>query len=153
MNTVAPAVALYITTLVASVALPTTNSTVTLQARVDAPTALPAGGPQALEGYAVVSHDRGTTRLALGTIGNVQMDARGDTTEIRSLQAGGVITNDGHVSRWSGVFISQPSAGLGYAGPTHLDRYDYITFDNGWSLRPDGDRLLLCPPSGSCRAF
>ena len=31
--------------------------------------------------------------------------------------------------------------------------FDYITFDNGWSIRPSGTALLLCPPTGDCRAF
>lgn len=124
-----------------------------VQSRITAPIAVKDGGPQALEGYCAVSHDRGTTRLALGTIGNVEMNARGQTIEIRSMQAGGVITNDGHVARWSGLYLSRPVAGEGYTGPTHVDRYDYVTFDNGWSIRPDGDRLLVCDTQNVCHSL
>lgn len=150
---------LFVQQLYTAVALPSAQNTVGVQSVISSPLALPDGGPQALEGWTTVSHDRGTTRTAIGTIGNVEMNARGDVTEIRSLQAGGAVTNDGHVGLWSGLSLSQPRAGTGlsggapYTGPVHIDRYDYITFDNGWSIRPDGAKLLICDPQHVCRGF
>jgi hypothetical protein len=134
-------------------AVGTGQTTVGVQSVIDQPVENPAGGPQALEGYTRLSHSRGTVRLALGTIGNVELNAHGDTTLVRSLQAGGVITNDGPVQQWSGLFLSKPVAGEGYRGSTNVKRYDYITFDNGWSIRPDGKNLLICTPANTCRPF
>ncbi len=132
-----------------------TGSFVGVQSLVEAPLAMPDGGPQGLEGYVRLSHDRGTTALAIGTIGNVELNARGSVTAIRSLQSGGVITNSGHVDRWSGLYLTHPRAGLGYTGPVNIARYDYITFDNGWSLRPTADNAALevCSPQNVCHAF
>lgn len=144
-------VGLYVQTLLLAVC--GSETAVGLQSRISSPLAVEQGGPQALEGYTILSHDRGNTRLAFGSLGNVEMNARGTTTEIRSMQAGGVITADGRVSRWSGLYLSRPRAGEGYDGPVNVDRYDYITFDNGWSIRPDGDRLQICDKSGVCRGL
>jgi hypothetical protein len=106
------------------------------------------GGPQALEGYTQIAHQSGTVALALGTIGNVEVAGRGRTTEVRSMQAGGVITGDGSVQHWSGITLSRPQAVNGARGS--VDRYDYITFDNGWSIRPDGEKLLICDRDSAC---
>lgn len=124
-----------------------------VQSRTSALVAMPDGGPQALEGYTTIAHDRGLVKLALGTIGNVEMNARGDVAMVRSLQAGGVVTNDGRVQQWSGLYLSRPRAGEGYAGAVNVQRFDYVTFDNGWSIRPDGDRLLICDSKGICRGL
>lgn len=134
-------------------AIGTSQTTVGLQSVIDQPVENRAGGPQALEGYTRISHTRGSVKLAIGTIGNVEMNARGDVETMRSLQAGGVITSDGRVKQATGLFLSKPVAGEGYQGPVNVDRYDYVTFDNGWSIRPDGKRLLLCDPENVCRAF
>jgi hypothetical protein len=144
-------VGLYVQTLFTAVCGPST--TVGVQSRISAPVAVEDGGPQALEGYTTLAHNRGNTRLAFGVVGNVEMNARGTTTEIRSMQAGGVVTADGHVKEWVGLALSRPRAGEGYQGPVHIDRYDYIRFDNGWSIRPDGDKLLICDKAGVCRGL
>ena len=107
------------------------------------------GGPQALEGYTQVAHQSGTVGLALGTIGNVEVAGSGNTTEVRSMQAGGVITGNGSVQHWTGIALSRPQAVNGARGS--IERYDYITFDNGWSIRPDGERLLICNRDSVCR--
>ena len=111
----------------------------------------PDGGPQALEGYTVVQHDVGTVALAIGTIGNVELAGAGRTKEARSLQAGGVITGSGVTERWVGLAISQPQPADGATG--RIERREYVAFDNGWSIRPDGARLLICDPQSQCRAF
>lgn len=111
----------------------------------------PDGGPQALEGYTVLQHDVGTVAMAHGTLGNIEFAGAGRTKQARSLQAGGVITGSGVVEHWSGLYLSQPQASHGATG--RIERRDYITFDNGWSLRPRGEQLLICDPSGGCRAF
>lgn len=133
----------------------TASSTVGVQSRMTQRVASP-GGPQALEGYTLVAHDRGSVALAIGTIGNVEMNGAGNVGFIRGLQSGGVVTGPGRVGVWSGLFLSQPRARASappYVGPVNIERYDYITFDNGWSIRPNGDALILCNPLGNCRAF
>jgi hypothetical protein len=107
------------------------------------------GGPQALEGYTQLAHESGTVALALGTIGNVEVAGRGQTNEVRSMQAGGVITGDGSVAHWSGITLSRPVPVKGARGS--IQRYDYITFDNGWSIRPDGEKLMICNRDSVCR--
>ena len=144
-------VGLYVQTMFTAVCGSTT--TVGVQSRISSPVAVPTGGPQALEGYTTIAHDRGNTRLAFGTIGNVEMNGRGTVTEIRSMQAGGVVTNDGRVKHWIGLALSTPRAGEGYTGPANIDKFDYIKFDNGWSIRPDGDRLLICDKTDVCRGM
>jgi len=144
---------LYIARKVTTTASQTMANSVGLQSVIDALLALPDGGPQALEGYTKIAHDRGNTRLALGIIGNVEMNGHGDVAEVRSLQAGGVVTNNGHVRLWTGLYLDRPKAGEGYAGPVNIERVDYITFDNGWSIRPNGSDLTICRPSGECRPF
>jgi hypothetical protein len=133
------------------VAVTGARSSVAMQSVIEQLTPTPDGGPQALEGYTKIAHDRGLVRLALGTIGNVEMNGAGDVEEIRSMQAGGVVTNRGRVKHWTGMYFSRPRAGLGYTGAANIDVYDYATFDNGWSIRPAGDRLLFCDPQGDCR--
>ena len=111
--------------------------------------ALPDGGPQALEGYTYVAHPSGVTRLALGTIGNVEIAGAGATQEVRSLQAGGVISGTGPVGEWVGLYISLPRAAEG-----QVQTYSPIKFDNGWRFVAEGEALYLCPPRGAaCRAF
>jgi hypothetical protein len=129
------------------------GTTVGLMSRVQAPLAMEQGSVQGIEGYVKLEHDRGNTKLAIGSIGNVENNARGTTTMVRSVQAGGGVTNDGTVQQWSGVFISRPVAADGYDGPVNVKRFDYITFDNGWSIRPDGKRLQLCDPDNVCRGL
>jgi hypothetical protein len=127
------------------------RSTVGRQSLIQQLAAAPDGGPQALEGYTLIAHDRGLVRLAIGTIGNVEMNGAGDVDEIRSMQSGGVITNGGHVAHWTGHHFARPTRGPGYTGPINVDVIDYVTFDNGWAIRPSGERLLFCDPRGECR--
>lgn len=110
---------------------------------------LPDGGPQALEGYTYVAHPSGVTRLAIGTIGNVEIAGAGTTREVRSMQAGGVISGSGPVDEWVGLYISLPRA-----QPGQVQTYSPIKFDNGWRFVAEGEALYLCPPKGAaCRAF
>ena len=80
---------LFVARRVTTTASRTMANSVGLQSVIDAPLALPDGGPQALEGYTKIAHDRGITRLALGIIGNVEMNGHGDVAEVRTLQGGG----------------------------------------------------------------
>lgn len=113
------------------------------------------GGPQALEGYTVVKHEIGTVRLVMGTIGNIELGG-GSRTVVESavaLQGGLVVTGPGYVAHATSLSLVQPRAHGGYTGGVNLGRVDYITFDNGWSIRPDGDQLSICDPKGMCRHF
>lgn len=151
-QTMAP---LSVRTLLTSFADAGSASTVGVQSHITQQTDS-IGGPQALEGYTLVAHDRGTVALALGTIGNVEQNGAGDVNRIASLQGGGVVTGPGRVHQWSALSLFQPRArrsAPAYTGPVNIDRFDYITFDNGWSIRPNGDQLQLCDPRGICRAF
>jgi hypothetical protein len=109
-------------------------------------TALPQGGPQGLEGYVYLSHPTGTTRLAIGTIGNVEVAGTGDVQEVRSLQAGGVLTGRGRVGRWTGLMIAVPHK-------ADIREVVDIQFSNGWSLRANGDNLELWDTKGIVRLF
>lgn len=108
------------------------------------------GGPEALEGFTRVN-TRGSVRLALGTIGNIEQAGSGDLIEARSLQAGGVFTGSGRVGRWVGLFIDKPKIkGSGAAVPSaQLPDYRAIQFANGLYLTPDTQDgvpvLKLCP--------
>jgi len=127
------------------------SSTVGRQVFLEQLGAAPAGGPQALEGYVKIAHDRGVVALAIGAIGNVEQNGAGDVTEIRSTQSGGVVTGPGRVHHWTGHYFAQPRRAANYTGAVNLDVVDYATFDNGWAIRPSGDRLLICDPRGECR--
>lgn len=134
---------------------PRAFSTVAVQAHITQRRAS-AGGPQALEGYTLLDHDAGSVRLALGTIGNVEVHGAGAVAEIASLQAGGVVTGPGHVGVWSGLKIVRPAARTSapaYLGPVNIDQFNDITFSNGWTIRTAGAGLNLCDPRGICRAF
>lgn len=102
------------------------------------------GGPQALEGYTLVD-TRGSVRLAHGTIGNIEQAGDGDLIEARPLQSGGVVTGQGRVSRWIGLFIDKPKE----ARAGQVADYRAIQFSNGLFLTPDmqdGKPILkLCP--------
>ena len=114
-----------------------------------------AGGPQALEGYTAVNHAIGTVRLVMGTIGNIELGG-GSRTVVQyatALQGGLVVTGAGRVDHATSLTLIQPRAHGDYTGPVNVGRVDYITFDNGWSIRPDGDRLLICDKMDVCRAF
>lgn len=127
------------------------HSTVGRQVLITQLAAAPDGGPQALEGYTRVAHDRGIVRLAIGAIGNVEQNGAGDVDEVRSMQSGGVVTAPGRVHHWVSHYFARPRARRGYVGAVNVDVFDYAAFDNGWSIRPDGDRLLFCSPRGECR--
>jgi Chaperone of endosialidase len=88
-------------------------------------TALPAAGPQALEGYALVEHASGTTALAIGTIGNMEIAAQGATTLARAVQAGVIITSTGGGTD-AACFDAEP-AGRAFGGSG--------TFTNGYGLK------------------
>jgi hypothetical protein len=126
-------------------------STVNVQSVIHQQTASLEGGPQAFEGYTLIEHDRGTVNIAIGTIGNVEQNGAGEVNDIRSMQAGGVVTGPGRVHHWAGLSISAPRARSDYKGAVNIERYDYVDFDNGWSIRPDGKRLLICDPKNICR--
>lgn len=99
-------------------------------------------GWQARKVLASVTVATGGTAIAnIGDAGNIP--------EVRSLEVGAAITGAGHVNHWTGIFLAQPRGAT--TKPAQIDRVDYVTFDNGWSIRPDRDRLLLCAPNGSCR--
>lgn len=110
------------------------------------------GGPQALEGYTTVAHPRGTVALAIGTIGNVELAGAGDVASARALQGGIVINGPGIVDHATSLFLAAPQRIDGYTGPVRINRADWITFgSSGWSIRPDGDRILLCDAQDRCR--
>lgn len=115
----------------------------------------PSGGPQALEGYAVVQHRAGTVQLAIGTLGNIELAGAAGTETERAVALGGglVVAGPGHVAHATSLSLNQPHKHSTYDGPMSIDRIDYVTFDNGWSIRPDGDNLLICDPRDHCRAF
>jgi hypothetical protein len=109
------------------------------------------GGPQALEGYTYVDHPSGTVGLAIGAIGNVEVAGSGAVTSARGLQGGIVISGPGVVDHASSLTLVAPQPTGGYTGPVNVRRADFITFSNGWSVRPDGARILLCDPNDRCR--
>lgn len=113
----------------------------------------PGAGPQAVEGYTLVAHDVGTVGLALGTIGNVEVQGRGRTEQVRALQGGIVVSGPGRVDHAANIVLAGVQKHSDYDGPTDVGRVDYILFGNGWSIRPDGARLLLCDPQNVCRPF
>jgi hypothetical protein len=114
------------------------------------------GGPQALEGYTIVE-TRAAVRLAHGTIGNIEQAGSGDLIEARPLQSGGILTGQGRVARWVGLFIDKPKE----ARAGQLQDFRAIQFDNGLYLTTgmDGDGkpyLALCPnlaTTGPCQVF
>lgn len=118
------------------------------------------GGPQALEGFTRVD-TRGSVRLALGTIGNVEQAGSGEIIEARSVQAGGVVTGTGPIRRWVGVFIDRPKVkGTNTLAPNIAD-FRAIQFNNGLYLTTDVDQdgrpvLKLCtddPRQAPCMIF
>jgi hypothetical protein len=108
--------------------------------------AMPTGGPQGLEGYVYMDHARDATRLAIGTIGNVEHAGAGHVTEIRSLQGGGEVTGPGTVDRWVGLTLAVPHT-------ANVREVVDIQFSNGWSLRANGDNLELWDTKGIVRLF
>jgi hypothetical protein len=114
----------------------------------------PTGGPQALEGYVEMTHlSPGSVDLAIGTIGNVEHAGSGAVRRIEALRGGVMISGPGRVQEAAALSLYQATRKGGYAGPVNVDRSIYIQFDNGWSMRPDGEALLLCDPHGRCRSF
>jgi len=128
--------------------------------------AMPDGGPQAFEDYTYLMHPEGTTRLAIGTLGNVEVAGAGDVTEVRTLQGGGLISGKGKVDRWVGLSLHRPSSGPGQLGTfapivaedpaaeTTLRgtiTTDAIRFTNGWTFRPEGESLQLVDSHGVVR--
>lgn len=109
------------------------------------------GGPQALEGYTYVNHPTGVVGLALGTVGNVEVGGTGEVLDVRALQGGVIISGPGDVEHATSLMLMAPKPAGDYHGQVNVKRADYLSFDNGWSLRPDGDRLLLCDPHDRCR--
>jgi len=131
-----------------------------------ATTAMPNGGPQALEGYAYLSHPDGVTRLALGIIGNVEVAGSGGVTEVRSMQSGGIISGTGKVDRWVGLMIGRPAGAAGAKVPfyplmvTDPDAQnvirgtittDRIRFANGWTLQAGPGSVHLIDERGVVR--
>lgn len=120
------------------------------------------GGPQALEGYTTVD-TRGSVRLAMGTIGNVEQAGSGDIVEVRPLQSGGVVTGTGRIHRWTALVLDKPKKMGGQpVSPEQLIDYRAIQFANGLHLRAEIDPrdgkpyLALCPDdvrSGPCQMF
>jgi hypothetical protein len=128
--------------------------------------AMPKGGPQGLEGYVYVNHDEGNTRLAIGTIGNVEVAGAGTVTEVRSMQAGGIISGSGKVDRWVGIYLPYPGGNqdqLTTFNPIVVDNpaaqtilrgtitTDRIAFSNGWTLQVQGNSLELIDSGGNKR--
>lgn len=109
----------------------------------------PNGGPQALEGYVDLAHPFGDVKLAIGTIGNIEVSGSGHTIEARSMQAGGVISGSGIVDEWNSLVLAEPGRKAGATGS--VTKVNYIKFGNGWTIRPLGSRLLICDPNGNCR--
>ena len=107
------------------------------------------GGPQGLEGY-VVLDQQGVVRLAIGTIGNIEIRGAGHTEDVRGVQSGGVFTGLGTVDTWTAFTVHRPQERR--AG--QIRRFNAIKFGNGWSFVEDGDKLFLCPPrSDRCHSF
>ena len=113
------------------------------------------GGPQALEGYTKVAHQNGSIGLVMGTIGNVELSGASGTVtkDARALQGGFVVTNSGVVERASSLVLVQPKVGENYTGTANIKEANYILFDNGWRIAPNGSGLDICDPRGVCRAF
>jgi hypothetical protein len=113
-------------------------------------TGSPNGGPQALEGYSVVNNPAGSVvRHASGTIGNLEIAGAGAVTIARSLTTGLVFSGSGRVKHAStlNLFVGRKA---GYTGPVNVERLDFITFPNGWSLRGplDGSYMILVDQHG-----
>lgn len=121
--------------------------------RQDTPNA--NGGPQALEGYTHVNHQTGSVKLALGTLGNIELGgASGTVTEMAyALNGGLVVTGPGVVERAAALTLATPKRHGDYTGPINVKESLYIAFDNGWTIKPQGPDLLICRPDGTCRAF
>jgi len=127
---------------------------------------MPTGGPQGLEGYVYIKHPEGKTRLAIGTIGNVEVAGSGAVTEIRSMQAGGIVSGSGRVDKWVGILLARPGGKRDRVGAYHpivsddptgqtvlrgSITTDAISFSNGWSLHVQGDSLELTDSAGNRR--
>lgn len=68
---------------------------------------------QGLEGYTKVTHSTGTTTIAIGTIGNIELSANGGITEARSVQGGGNLTGTGTISAWKLFYGNAANSGGG----------------------------------------
>lgn len=112
-----------------------------------------AGGPQALEGYTYVGHQTGTVGLAMGVIGNVEVGGPGAVTDVRALQAGIVVSGPGQIERAASLVLITPKSRGDYTGPVNVKEADYILFDNGSTIRPDDDGLILCDKRGRCHSL
>jgi hypothetical protein len=128
--------------------------------------AMPDGGPQALEGYTYMAHDAGTTRLAIGVIGNVELAGAGNAAEVRVVQSSGFISGTGKVKRWVGVSVHRPAGAAGKKVPFYpivvsdpdaqtilhgTIVTDRIRFSNGWTLQPGGASMQLIDQRGVVR--
>jgi len=109
------------------------------------------GGPQALEGYTYLNHNQGRVRLAFGTLGNIEVHGAGTTSDARALQGGVVVSGPGRVSFGTSLYLVGCVKHGDYTGTLNVGRCDYVTFGNGWSIRPDGPALVLCDPQNRCR--
>lgn len=91
-------------------------------------------------------YSSGRTRLAIGTIGNVEHAGAGDVQEVRSLQAGGVVRGRGRIGGWTGLHLAVPAS-------RQIQERVEIMFSNGWSLRANGDSLELWDARGIVHIF
>lgn len=82
-------------------------------------------GCQALEGYALLTHQSGTTSLAIATIGNSEHAAAGTTTDLRGVQGGVLITDTGGGTDAAAVYAAPSGRQAGGTG----------TFTNGYGFR------------------
>lgn len=94
-----------------------------------------AGSIQGLEGYTKVSHNGGTTLLAIGTIGNIELAGTGTLSIARSLQAGGNTSAAGTITEWDGVYVSFANSGaatITSAYGLYVDTFPTVT--NKWGV-------------------
>jgi hypothetical protein len=128
--------------------------------------AMPNGGPQALEGYTYMAHKTGTTRLAMGLVGNVELASAGNATEVRVVQSSGYISGTGKIDSWVGVSVHRPGGAAGKKVPFYpivvsdpdaqtilhgTIVTDKIRFSNGWTLQPGGASVQLIDQRGVVR--
>jgi len=112
----------------------------------------PDGGPQALEGYVELTHE-GHVDLAMGTIGNIEQAGTGSVNRAIALTGGIVVSGPGQINEAIALSLSPTRRKGGYSGVINVKNQIYISFDNGWTIRPDGADLILCSPRNICRSF
>jgi hypothetical protein len=127
-------------------------------------TAATTASIQALEGQAFTSHASGTVALAIGTIGNVQVNSASAVTEIRALQAGGNTNAAAPIAVWRNVYSQFSNSGAATITDGYLlwtgtfpsgvtNKYNIYTSDATAINYFSGTNTLATTPSTSAGTY